>query len=537
MAEGSRTPKGRGASGGNPKTPRGTRTTQDQRAGAAQDRRAGGAQDRRATDRGTRRSGPGQAADGRRNRSTGGTDTDGGSRGRTRTNSGFRPGRPAAGDDSRRGARSGSGPRWAADGDGARSRGAAGSRDGGSGPGGRTRRPSGPGATRSAGGGHRGAGSSGTRPYATRRDDADPSAPRTRGQRPGAGSPPDRPVREGGDATWRTPRDRAAGPPRHGGRDRPAWSARSRDGERTRDRERIRDGDRTRSGEHSRSGGRERPGGGRPRSGDRTGRGERTWAGRDEAPARPPRETGPQLPDSVTPQELDPEARSQLNSLPNDLADTVARYLVAAGLADDPEQGYAYARAAKRLAARVGVVREACGIAAYRTGRWAEALSELRAARRMTGRDDYLPIMADSERALGRLDRALALVREASTADLDRATQIELRIVESGIRRDQGLPDAAILALQVPELTSGRLRPWSARLFYAYADALLAAGRADEARDAFVRAAEADPDGETDAADRLDELDGIEFDDLEEDELDGGPDDGEVEAGEVKRRG
>jgi tetratricopeptide (TPR) repeat protein len=198
----------------------------------------------------------------------------------------------------------------------------------------------------------------------------------------------------------------------------------------------------------------------------------------------------------------------------------VARYLVAAGLAEDPEQGYAYAHTAKRLAARVGVVREACGIAAYRTGRWAEALSEFRAARRMTGRDDYLPIMADCERALGRLDRALALVREGSTAHLDRATQIELRIVESGIRRDQGLSDAAVLALQVPELTSGRLRPWSARLFYAYADALLAAGRADEARDAFARAVEADPDGETDAADRLDQLDGIEFDDLEDDDLD-----------------
>jgi tetratricopeptide (TPR) repeat protein len=197
----------------------------------------------------------------------------------------------------------------------------------------------------------------------------------------------------------------------------------------------------------------------------------------------------------------------------------VARYLVAAGLADDPEQGYAYAQAAKRLAARVGVVREVCGIAAYQNGRWAEALSEFRAARRMTGRDDYLPIMADCERALGRLDRALALVREGSTAHLDRATQIELRIVESGIRRDQGLSDAAVLALQVPELTSGRLRPWSARLFYAYADALLAADRADEARDAFARAVEADPDGETDAADRLDQLDGIEFDDLEDDDF------------------
>jgi tetratricopeptide (TPR) repeat protein len=194
----------------------------------------------------------------------------------------------------------------------------------------------------------------------------------------------------------------------------------------------------------------------------------------------------------------------------------VARYLVAAGLATDPEQGYAYAQAAKRLAARVGVVREAVGIAAYQTSRWAEALSELRAARRMTGREDYLPAMVDCERALGRVDRALALVREVDISQLDRATQIELRIVESGIRRDQGLADAAVLVLQVPELTRGRLRPWSARLFYAYADALLAAGREQEAREAFARAAAADADGETDAADRLDELDGIEFEDLAE---------------------
>jgi hypothetical protein len=196
----------------------------------------------------------------------------------------------------------------------------------------------------------------------------------------------------------------------------------------------------------------------------------------------------------------------------------VARYLVAAGVDEDPEKGYAYAQAAKRLAARVGVVREACGIAAYRTGRWAEALAELRAARRMTGHDEYLPLMADSERALGRPDRALALVREANIESLSRGMQIELRIVESGIRRDQGLADAAVLALHVPELTGKRLRPWSARLFYAYADALLAAGREREARDAFARSAEADKGGETDAADRLDELDGFEFEDLAEDE-------------------
>jgi hypothetical protein len=267
----------------------------------------------------------------------------------------------------------------------------------------------------------------------------------------------------------------------------------------------------------------ERPGGSRSRVA-RAGtdqapvRGPRVTAADGDGAAYRPRESGPRLPDTITAQQLDPEARAQLHSLPNDLADTVARYLVAAGMAEDQERGYEYAQAARRLAARVGVVREASGIAAYQTGRWAEALSELRAARRLTGRDDYLPVMADCERALGRLDRALALIREADTSTLDRATQIEFRIVESGIRRDQGLADAAVIALQVPELTSGRLRPWSARLFYAYADALLAAGRTEEARNAFARAAAADADGETDAADRLDELDGIEFEDLAESE-------------------
>ena len=242
------------------------------------------------------------------------------------------------------------------------------------------------------------------------------------------------------------------------------------------------------------------------------------------------------MPDEITPEQLDPDVRAQLASLPNDLADSIARYLVAAGMAEDPEQAYTFTKAANRLAARVGIVREAAGIAAYRTGRWTEALAELRAARRLTGREDYLPLMADSERALGRLDRALTIVREANPAALERATQIELRIVESGIRRDQGLADAAVIALQVPELTSVRIRPWSARLFYAYADALLAAGREEEARDAFARAAAADPEGETDAADRLDELEGFELEDLTDEDEDDAPEDAEDAAGDVEDR-
>ena len=202
----------------------------------------------------------------------------------------------------------------------------------------------------------------------------------------------------------------------------------------------------------------------------------------------------------------------------------MARRLVAAGLAGDPETAYQHALEARRLAARVGLVRETAGIAAYRAGHWADALTELRAARRLTGRTSYLPMMADSERALGRADRALALTSETA-ANLDRETQIELRIVESGIRRDQGLADAAVVALQVPELTDRRIRPWSARLFYAYADALLNAGRNEQARAWFARSAAADRDGETDADERFDALGEVMIDDLEEDFDDGRADD------------
>jgi tetratricopeptide (TPR) repeat protein len=228
----------------------------------------------------------------------------------------------------------------------------------------------------------------------------------------------------------------------------------------------------------------------------------------------PGNRVGPDIPATVSADQLDPQVRAELRTLPGDLADAVARRLVAADLAEDPEQAYEFALAARRLAARVGVVREACAIAAYRAGRWADALAELRTARRLTGRGGYLPLMADCERALGRPDRALAIINDAGVRELDREVQIELRIVESGIRRDEGRPAAAAVALQVPELTDGRLRPWSARLFYAYADALLEAGRAEEARDWFGRAAAADTGEETDAAERYEDLDTAVFEDL-----------------------
>jgi tetratricopeptide (TPR) repeat protein len=219
----------------------------------------------------------------------------------------------------------------------------------------------------------------------------------------------------------------------------------------------------------------------------------------------------------VTGAELDAVARGELKTLPKDLATEVARHLVMAGrlIDDDPELAYQHALAARGRAARVGVVREACGLAAYHAGLWSVALSELRAARRLTGQEAYLAVMADAERGLGRPERALDLAKSDEARRLPQAEAIEMRIVESGARRDLGQPGAAVLALQVPELKDDRWRPWSARLFYAYADALAEAGREDEAADWFARASAADREGETDAAERYAELEGLDIIDTE----------------------
>ncbi|TDO26070.1 hypothetical protein EV643_1722 [Kribbella sp. VKM Ac-2527] len=227
--------------------------------------------------------------------------------------------------------------------------------------------------------------------------------------------------------------------------------------------------------------------------------------------------------------------KAELRSLPRSLADLVAQHLVASGqfLEDDPELAYQHAKTARRLAARLGGVREAVAITAYLAEHFDEALTEFRAVRRMTGHHEVLPMMADCERALGRPEKALALSRERAVLELEPASQIEMLIVAAGARRDMGQTAAAIQTLEVPELTKRTRAEWLPRLRYAYADALAEAGRTEEALVWFHRAAGVDGDGSTGAAERAAELEGLEFTDLAGDEEDVDDEDGEAFVQEV----
>ncbi|GAA0963193.1 hypothetical protein GCM10009554_82210 [Kribbella koreensis] len=214
--------------------------------------------------------------------------------------------------------------------------------------------------------------------------------------------------------------------------------------------------------------------------------------------------------------------KAELRSLPRSLADLVAQHLVASGrfLEDDPDLAYLHAKTARRLAARLGGVREAVAITAYLSEHYAEALTEFRAVRRMTGNHEVLPAMADCERALGHPEKALALSQEKAVLTLEEGSQIEMLIVAAGARRDMGQTAAAIQVLDIPELTKRTRAEWLPRLRYAYADALAEAGRTDEALTWFHRAAGSDQDGSTGAAERAAELEGLTFTDLDEDDED-----------------
>ncbi|WP_328991952.1 hypothetical protein OG394_37035 [Kribbella sp. NBC_01245] len=224
----------------------------------------------------------------------------------------------------------------------------------------------------------------------------------------------------------------------------------------------------------------------------------------------------------MTGSELDKSVKQELRGLPRSLADLVAQHLVASGMTidSDPELAYQHAKTARRLAARLGGVREAVAVTAYLAGHYDEALVEFRAVRRMTGNNEVLPTMADCERALGRPEKALALSRERAVKDLELGSQMEMLIVAAGARRDMGQAAAALQTLEVPELNKRVRVEWLARLRYAYADTLAALDRDEEALVWFHRAAGVDIDGATDAAERAAALEGLEFTDLDEDDDD-----------------
>jgi hypothetical protein len=234
-----------------------------------------------------------------------------------------------------------------------------------------------------------------------------------------------------------------------------------------------------------------------------------------------PRHNDPEIPEEITPKQLDRAARIELKTLSKENADEVARHLAMASrlIDSDPALAHRHALAAARRAGRIAIVRETLAITAYQTGDFALALRELRTYRRISGKDDQLPLMVDSERGVGRADRALELGRSVDRSALPNDVQVALAIAMSGARLDLGQTEAALAELEIPQLDRTRAFGYSPVLFDAYATVLEDLGRASDARQwrsLAERAREALGQNDEEDIVVVDEEDAIEADDEED---------------------
>lgn len=201
---------------------------------------------------------------------------------------------------------------------------------------------------------------------------------------------------------------------------------------------------------------------------------------------------------------VDPDLARELSSLSKENAERAAQHLLAAAfyVDTDPRRAHLHGVAASARAGRVGRVREVAGYAAYHAREFEIAIRELRAANRISGDGSMWPVLADSERGIGRPEKAVEMAKDPQVKLLDLDGQIEMKIVVAGARRDLKQVDAAVATLKCAELEN-ETASWAARLRYAYADALEASGDHKSAQKWFVKSAEIDINQETDANERI----------------------------------
>lgn len=208
------------------------------------------------------------------------------------------------------------------------------------------------------------------------------------------------------------------------------------------------------------------------------------WQQRVAVDRNPNREKSPIIPEEITPNDVDLGVRVQLKTLTAENAEMVARHLAMVSLLidQDPELSHKHALAASRRAGRIAVVRETVGITAYTVGDFALALRELLAHRRISGSNDQIPLIVDSERGMKRPERALKMAREVDRKSLPASVRVNLAIVTSGARLDLGENELALAELEIPELNPAKVFDYSPPLFRAYADTLEILGRKAESQ-------------------------------------------------------
>ena len=217
---------------------------------------------------------------------------------------------------------------------------------------------------------------------------------------------------------------------------------------------------------------------------DRPNRQSRDRAGLKREGGDRPQDTRPKfdfplLPEEILAEDLHISVRAQLKTLSDENQEAVARHLLMVSMLidTDPELAHRHAVAASKKAGRIAVVRETLGVTAYATSDYALALRELLTHRRISGSNDQLPLIVDSERGLGRPVRAIEAASGIDRSKLEVGVRINLAIALSGARLDLGQTQEALQELEIKELSPNTVFEQSPLLFRSYAELLRELGK------------------------------------------------------------
>ena len=167
---------------------------------------------------------------------------------------------------------------------------------------------------------------------------------------------------------------------------------------------------------------------------------------------------------------------------------------------------------ARRLASQllrelpnVAAVHEVLGLAAYRSGRWKQAATELETAQSLHPTVELLPVLADVYRAQRRWDDVERVWGEVRAASPAQEVLAEARIVAAGAQADQGDLRGALGTMDRATQVPTRVRDHHLRQWYVLGDLHDRAGDTLEATRWFELVARHDRDF-VDVVDRLQAL-------------------------------
>jgi tetratricopeptide (TPR) repeat protein len=144
----------------------------------------------------------------------------------------------------------------------------------------------------------------------------------------------------------------------------------------------------------------------------------------------------------------------------------------------------------------VAGLRELAGLAAYRSGRWREAVRHLEVVMAMTDAIDVLPVLMDCQRALHKPKKVAELWAELRHSSPEPDVLAEGRIVAAASLADTGDLQGAIAMLATAGAAKALRNPSDRhiRQWYLLGDLYERAGDVPKAREYFERVRRADPE-------------------------------------------